>query len=254
VNALSQPSFRLDGRSALVTGGGRGIGRAAALALSRAGAHVTVCSRSSTELHSVVENIRSEGGKAEYFEVDLTQQGEFEEKIASQPAYDVLVNSAGMNIVKPLVHLTDEDIAQVLGLNLQAVFRTTRAVVKRLIADKKPGSIIQISSQMGLVGSPGRTAYCASKHGLEGMTKALSWELGRANIRVNTVCPTFIETELTTKMFETPGFREWVLERIALGRLGQLDEVTGAIIFLAADASSLMTGQSLVLDGGWTAV
>lgn len=253
MSALTQPSFRLDGRRALVSGGGRGIGRAAALALARAGAHVTVCSRSGAELRSVVQAIHSEGGAADHFEVDVTQAGAFEAQVDARPAFDVLVNSAGMNIVKPLVELSDGDVAQVLELNLQAVFRTTRAVVKRLLAEGKPGSIIQISSQMGLVGSPRRTAYCASKHGLEGMSKALAWELGPSNIRVNTVCPTFIETELTAKMFSEPGFRDWVLERIALGRLGRIDEIMGAIVFLAADASSLMTGQSLVLDGGWTA-
>lgn len=253
MSALAQPSFRLDGRAALISGGGRGIGRAAAFALARAGAHVTVCSRSGAELRSVVEAIRSEGGSADHFEVDVTRPGEFEAQIETRPAFDVLVNSAGMNIVKPLVELSDGDVAQVLELNLQAVFRTTRAVVKRLLAEGKPGSIIQISSQMGVVGSPRRTAYCASKHGLEGMSKALAWELGPSAIRVNTVCPTFIETELTAKMFAEPGFRDWVVDRIALGRLGRLDEIMGAIVFLAADASSLMTGQSLVLDGGWTA-
>jgi NAD(P)-dependent dehydrogenase (short-subunit alcohol dehydrogenase family) len=253
VSTLPQPSFRLDGRRALVSGGGRGIGRAAALALAHAGAQVTVCSRSGAELREVVDTIEQQGGVAECFEVDITRPGDFEAQIAQRPSFDVLVNSAGMNIVKPLVELSDGDVAQVLGLNLQAVFRTTRAVVRRLLDEGKPGSIIQISSQMGVVGSPRRTAYCASKHGLEGMTKALAWELGQNNIRVNTVCPTFIETEFTAKMFSEPGFRDWVTERIALGRLGRLDELMGAIVFLAADASSLMTGQSLVLDGGWTA-
>ena len=144
-------------------------------------------------------------------------------------------------------------IDAVLDLNVKAAFYVTRATTRGLLAAKLPGSIINVSSQMGRVGSPRRTLYCASKHAIEGMTKALAWELGPANIRVNTVCPTFIETSMTADMFADPEFRGWVLERIALGRLGRVEDVMGAIVFLASDASSLVTGSALMIDGGWSA-
>lgn len=138
-------------------------------------------------------------------------------------------------------------------VNVKAVFYVTRMVVKGLLAAGLPGSVINVSSQMGRVGSPRRTLYCASKHAIEGMSKSLAWELGHANIRVNTVCPTFIETAMTANMFEDIAFRVWVTGRIALGRLGKIEETMGAIVFLASDASSLVTGSALMLDGGWTA-
>jgi NAD(P)-dependent dehydrogenase (short-subunit alcohol dehydrogenase family) len=163
------------------------------------------------------------------------------------------VNNAGMNRPKHLVEVKNEDIDAVFDLNIKAAFYVTRKVTQQLLAAKLPGSIINISSQMGLVGSPRRTLYCASKHALEGMTKALSWELGAANIRVNTICPTFIETDMTAPMFADETFRTWVVDKIALGRLGQPEEIMGAIVFLASPASSLITGSALVLDGGWTA-
>ena len=173
--------------------------------------------------------------------------------VAQHGPFQILVNNAGLNRPKPLVELQDEDIDAVLDLNVKAAFYVTRAATRGLLAAKLPGSIINVSSQMGRVGSPRRTLYCASKHAIEGMTKALAWELGPANIRVNTVCPTFIETSMTADMFADPAFRGWVLERIALGRLGRVEDVMGAIVFLACDASSLMTGSALMLDGGWSA-
>jgi NAD(P)-dependent dehydrogenase (short-subunit alcohol dehydrogenase family) len=158
-----------------------------------------------------------------------------------------------MNRPKPLVEQPIEDIDAVLDLNVKAAFYTCRAVARRLLQAGSAGSIINVSSQMGHVGSPRRTLYCASKHALEGMTRALAWELGGANIRVNTVCPTFIETPMTAGMLQEPGFRDWICARNALGRVGRLEEVMGAIVFLASDASSLMTGSALMLDAGWTA-
>jgi NAD(P)-dependent dehydrogenase (short-subunit alcohol dehydrogenase family) len=172
---------------------------------------------------------------------------------AERAPYDILVNCAGTNRPKPLVDLEDEDIDAIVDLNVKSVFHVSRAIAKGMLRAGKGGSIINVSSQMGHVGSPGRTAYCASKHAIEGMTKALAWELGAHGIRVNTVCPTFIETAFTARMFDAPGFREWVTQRIALGRVGRVEEVMGAIVFLASDASSLMTGSALMLDGGWTA-
>lgn len=247
------PDFRLDGRRALVTGGSGGIGLAAAAALGRAGAHVTVAARREPELAQVCEALRAEAIDCASLVLDVTNSVAVDQAIAAGGPFDILVNNAGMNRPKPLVEQSDEDIDAVLDLNVKAAFYTSRAVARRLLKEGMSGSIINVSSQMGHVGSPRRTLYCASKHALEGMTRALAWELGTAGIRVNTVCPTFIETPMTAGMLEQPGFRDWVCARNALGRVGRLDEVMGAIVFLASDASSLMTGSALMLDAGWTA-
>jgi NAD(P)-dependent dehydrogenase (short-subunit alcohol dehydrogenase family) len=248
------PSFRLDGRKALVTGAGRGIGLAAAVALAEAGASVTLAARSENELKEACKAIGDIGGNADYVVLDVTKSEEVSRQIETKGPFQILVNSAGMNRPKELVEITDEDIDAILALNVKAGFYVARAVVNGLISSGLPGSIINVSSQMGLVGSPRRTLYCASKHAIEGMTKALAWETGPHGIRVNTVCPTFIETALTEGMFKDEGFRDWVTSRIALGRVGRTEETMGAIVFLASDASSLVTGSALMLDGGWTAV
>lgn len=248
------PSFRLDGKRALITGAGRGLGLACAAALAQAGAQVMLVSRSEDELMAACDQIaREHGVAAQFMMLDVTKPQQVEEKIAAAGLFDIVVNNAGMNRPKLLVDQPDEDIDAVFDLNVKSAFYVSRAAIKPLLEAGKPGSIINISSQMGLVGSPKRTLYCASKHALEGMTKALAWELGRHRIRVNTICPTFIETSMTAKMFEDKVFRDWVINQIALGRLGRVEEVMGAVVFLASDASSLMTGSALVLDGGWTA-
>ena len=247
------PSFRLDGKSALITGAGRGIGLAAAAALAEAGASVTLVARSSGELASATDAIISAGGSSHHIALDVTDSAAVSEQVAAHGPFDILVNSAGMNRPMNLVDVRDEDIDAILNLNVKAALYVSRAVARGLLSAGRPGSIINVSSQMGPVGSPGRTVYCASKHAMEGMTKALAWELGPHAIRVNTVCPTFIETALTAHMFDAPGFREWVTGRIALGRVGRVEEVMGAIVFLAGDASTLITGSALMLDGGWTA-
>jgi len=249
----SAPNFRVDGKRALVTGAGRGIGLAAATALAQAGAHVTLAARSEGELKSVCGQILAAGGLCDHLVLDVTNSKAVTRELAARPPFQILVNNAGMNRPKPLVELTDEDIESVFDLNVKAAFYVARAVATGLLAVKLPGSIINVSSQMGHVGGLRRTLYCASKHALEGMSKALAWELGHANIRVNTICPTFIETAMTKGMFEDKAFCDWVTSRIALGRVGKIEEVMGAIVFLASDASSLMTGSALMLDGGWTA-
>ena len=247
------PSFRLDGRKALVTGASRGIGLAAAAALAKAGAIVTLAARSEGELHTACAAITAAGGKCDHLVLDITNAAQVAAAIGSRGPFQVMVHSAGMNRPKELVDVTDDDITVMLDLNVRAALQVSREVIKSLITAGLPGSLINVSSQMGLVGSPRRTVYCATKHAIEGMTKALAWEVGRHGIRVNTICPTFIETALTAKMFEDQNFVEWVTSRIALGRIGRIDEIMGAVVFLASDASSLMTGSALVLDGGWTA-
>ncbi|MFM0287963.1 SDR family NAD(P)-dependent oxidoreductase [Paraburkholderia megapolitana] len=252
------PDFRVDGRRALVTGGSSGIGLAAAVALARAGARVTIAARRATVLNEANAALCAEGLVCDTLTLDVSDpkavEAAFDTRLAEygQP-FEILVNNAGMNRPKPLIDLDADDIDAVLELNVKAAFYVARAFARRLLASGRGGSIINVSSQMGHVGSPGRTLYCASKHALEGMTKALAWELGKAGIRVNTLCPTFIETPMTAGMFDAPGFRQWVEERIALGRVGSIREVMGAIVFLASDASSLMTGSALMLDGGWSA-
>jgi NAD(P)-dependent dehydrogenase (short-subunit alcohol dehydrogenase family) len=247
------PNFRLDGQRALVTGASRGIGFSAAVALAQAGAHVTLAARSFETLQASEKAFKEANLSADILELDVTNSEAVDQAIQQRDPYQILVNNAGMNRPKNLVDLKNEDIDAVLDLNVKAAFYVTRIVTKRMLESKLPGSIINISSQMGVVGSPKRTLYCASKHALEGMTKALAWELGPSNIRVNTICPTFIETDMTAGMFTDPEFKKWVLDKIALGRIGQQEEIMGAIVFLASNASSLVTGSALMLDGGWSA-
>ncbi len=247
------PSFRLDGRRALVTGGGRGIGLAAASALAEAGAHLTLAARTAQEIEDAAAAIRARGQTAEALVLDVTDIEAVRRAVASHEPFQVLVNNAGTNRPKMLTDVTVEDFDAIMGLNVRAAYFVAQAVAKRLLAAKLPGSIINISSQMGHVGAARRTVYCASKHAMEGFTKAMAIELAPHAIRVNSLGPTFLETPMTKPFFENKAFRDEVLSKIKLRRLGQLEEMTGAIVFLASDASSLMTGSALVLDGGWTA-
>ncbi len=252
--ALPQtPSFRLDGRRALVTGAGRGIGLAASAALAQAGAHVTLCARSPGEVADAAAAIRAAGGSAEPLVLDVSDVAGLRAALAGREADDILVNNAGTNRPKPFAEVTEEDYDAVLGLNLRAAFFVAQTVAGRMTAAGRPGSIIQMSSQMGHVGGPRRTLYCASKWGLEGLTKAMALDLAPHGIRVNSIAPTFIETPLTKPFFADPAFLEQVLGKIKLGRLGRVEDLMGAVVFLASDASSLMTGSSLLVDGGWTA-
>ena len=253
MDLTTTPSFRLDGRRALVTGGGRGIGLAAASALADAGAHVTLAARTSKEIEEAAEAIRARGQKAAPLTLDVRDVETVKKTIAVQPPFEILVNNAGTNRPTPFVDVKVEDFDFVFGLNVRAAYFVAQAVARRLIEAKQHGAIINMSSQMGHVGGPTRTVYCATKHAMEGFTKAMAIELAPHKIRVNSLGPTFLETPMTRPFFENKAFRNEVLSKIKLGRLGQLEELTGAIVFLASDASSLMTGQALVLDGGWTA-
>lgn len=247
------PSFRLDGRRALVSGAGRGIGLAAAAALAEAGAHVTLLARSAGEIEAGAEAIRARGGAAAALALDVLDVAATARAIADAEPFDILVNNAGTNRPKPLTEVTEADYDAVLDLNLRAAFFLAQAVARRLLAAGRPGSIINVSSQMGHVGAANRSIYCASKWALEGLTKAMAVELAPHGIRVNTLGPTFIETPLTRPFFEDAAFRASVLQKIKLGRIGRVEDLMGAILFLASDASALMTGAALVVDGGWTA-
>lgn len=247
------PSFRLDGRKALVTGAGRGIGLAAAAALADAGAEVCLIARTGSEVLDVTEAIQARGDSANAITLDVTDKQATEQMIAEQGPFQVLVNNAGTNRPGPCIDYDENDYDEVMSLNVKSVYFTTRAVARGLVEAGLEGSIINMSSQMGHVGGPGRTVYCASKHALEGFTKALAWELGDAGIRVNTLCPTFIETPMSRPMLKDSEFKDWVLSKIALGRLGQVEDLMGAVIYLASDASRLVTGSALMVDGGWTA-
>ena len=249
--------FRLDGRTALVTGAGRGIGRSAAIALAHAGAEVWLMARTRSDLDSAVSELTAAGAHAHAVVCDVTDAAAVNRAVAALPALDVLVNNAGTNIPEPFVNVSEANLDRVLDLNIRAMFITAQAAVKKMLETPerraRGGSVINITSQMGHVGAPTRTVYCLTKHAIEGFTKALAVELAPNNIRVNAIAPTFLETPLTAPMFAKPEFAQWVMARIPLGRLGQLDEVAAAVVFVASDAASLMTGTSLVIDGGWTA-
>jgi NAD(P)-dependent dehydrogenase (short-subunit alcohol dehydrogenase family) len=247
------PSFRLDGKKALITGGGRGIGAAAAAVFAQAGAAVTLCARSLDEVEAHARDIRDAGFAADAFALDVRDLAAMRREVAARGPFDILLNNAGTNRIRPIAEVTEEDYDAVLGLNLKAALFVAQAVAQGLLAAGKPGSIINVSSQMGHVGGPGRSLYSASKFGLEGLTKCMAIDLAPHDIRVNTICPTFIETELTRPVLDMPGTREHVLSRIKFGRLGRMEELTGALLLLASDASSLMTGSALMVDGGWTA-
>lgn len=247
------PSFRLDGRRAIVTGAGRGIGLAAATALAEAGAHVTLCARTGDELQDMSEAMRAKGFSADAMQLDVTDLDRMRRWIQAADPYDIFVNNAGTNRPKPFLDVTDDDYDAVMELNVKSTFFTAQAFASRLVATGRPGAIINMSSQMGHVGGARRSIYCASKWAMEGFSKAMAIELAPHGVRVNTLCPTFIETPMTKPFLENAAFKQDVLSKIKLGRLGKVTDLMGAIVFLASDASALMTGASLIVDGGWTA-
>ena len=247
------PSFRLDGKRALVTGASSGIGLGAAAALAEAGAEVWCVSRKLEGVEAVRDAIRAAGGRAEAHALDITELAATAAFVASASPFDVLVNSAGMARHAPALDTRTEDYDAAMNLNLRAAYFLTREVARGLIAAGRPGSLINISSQMGHVAGPDRAVYAANKHALEGMTKAMAIEWGPHGVRVNTLCPTFIRTPLAEQTLANPERRAWILSKIKLGRLGEVEDIMGPIVFLASDASALMTGTHLIVDGGWTA-
>ena len=244
------PSFRLDGRRAIVTGAGRGIGLAAAAALAEAGAVVTLIARTSSEVEAAAAQI---GNGATAAVLDVSDIAAVKAFFAERPAFHILVNNAGTNRPKPMWDVTEDDFDAVFDLNVKSAFFVAQACAQKMIAEGAQGSLIHMSSQMGHVGGPNRSLYCGSKWAMEGMNKAFALDLAAHGIRSNTIAPTFIETPMTKPFFEDPAFKSHVLSKIKLGRIGQVEDLMGAILFLASDASALMTGTSMIIDGGWTA-
>lgn len=247
------PSFRLDGKRALVAGASSGIGLACAVALGQAGANVTLSARSLDKLDAVVAAMKAAGHAAQAVQMDVGDIATTQAQVADLGPFDVLVNSAGAAKHGPATDTTEADFDAVSNLNIKGAYFLTQAAAKGLIAAGKTGSLINISSQMAHVGGIDRAVYCSTKHAVEGFTKAMAIEWGPLGIRVNTICPTFIRTALTESTFQNPDRIKWLEEKIKLGRVGEVADIMGPVVYLASDASALMTGTHLMVDGGWTA-
>ncbi len=257
------PSFRLDGRTALITGASRGIGLAAAVALAEAGARVILAARSTDDLAAAVDaiNLRlsetDTSGKhlpvASSVALDMSKPESIDAVVNDVPEIDILVNNAGIARHGPMLETELEDFDAVMDVNLRGAYRMAQLVTRKMIEQGRGGSIITTSSQMGHIGGVDRSVYCASKFAVEGWTRALAIEVGKHGIRVNTICPTFIRTPLTESTLTNPERVEWIMSKIKLDRLGELEDIMGPVVFLASDASGLITGSSLMIDGGWTA-
>ena len=247
------PSFGLGGKRALVTGASSGIGLGCAVALAGAGAEVVMAARGREKLEEAVAAVREKGWQAQALPLDVADTGMVAQAVLQHGPFDILVNSAGMARHSPALETTPEDFDLVMSVNLRAAYFLSTAIARQLVTAGRAGSIIHIGSQMGHVGGIDRAVYCASKHALEGFVKAMAIEWGAHRIRVNTICPTFISTPLTAQTLERPERLAWVEERIKLGRIGEIEDVMGAAVYLASEASSLVTGTALMVDGGWTA-
>lgn len=247
------PSFRLDGRRALVVGGSSGIGLACAAALAGQGAHVVCAARRPDVLGRAVAALRDAGHGAEALTLDIADVDAVAEALGNEPAFDVVVNSAGLARHSPALDTTPTDFDAVMAVNLRGAYFLAAAAARGMKDAGVRGSIITVSSQMGHVGGIDRAAYCASKHAVEGMTKAMAIEWGPHGIRVNTLCPTFVLTPLTQATFDNADNRAWIESRIKLGRAGRVDDIMGAVVYLASDAAALVTGSAHMVDGGWTA-
>lgn len=247
------PSLRLDGRRALVAGASRGIGLGAAVALAELGAHVVCAARGMEELEASVDAMAAAGHSVEAAQLDVGDTRAIKALFAAHRPFDVLVNSAGIARHTPALETSVEDYNSVMAINVRGAYFLSSEMARALISTGRPGSIIHISSQMGHVGGPERAVYCASKHALEGMVKAMAIEWGPHRLRINTICPTFVRTPLAAMTLDDPAKRAWVEAKIKLGRVGEIEDIMGAVAYLAGDASAMVTGTSLLIDGGWTA-
>lgn len=245
----SATTWDLSGRVALITGASRGIGEACAEAMVEAGARVIAVARSEKDLASLADRL----GRAVEIWVEDVKDHSFRERLERVDRLDILFNNAGTNAPQPFVDIAEDVLDEMIELNVRALFLAAQSAARVMLRSGSGGSIINMSSQMGHIGAANRTAYCMTKHAVEGLTKSMGVELAPRGIRVNSVAPTFIETPMTEPMFEDKAFKQWALDCIPMGRIGQLREVVAAVMFLASPDSSLMTGSSLKIDGGWTA-
>lgn len=247
------PSFRLDGRKALVAGASRGIGLGCAVALAEAGAQVVCAARGAADLEASVAAMRAASLTADPARLDIDDRAAIETLVSTQGPFDVVVNSAGIARHAAALETSEAAYDAVMATNVRAAYFLSTAAARGMIAHRRRGSIIHISSQMGHVGGVDRSVYCASKHAVEGMVKAMAIEWGKQGVRINTICPTFIRTALTQPTFDNPERLAWVMSKIKLDRVGEVEDVMGAVLFLAGDASAMITGSALMIDGGWTA-
>jgi NAD(P)-dependent dehydrogenase (short-subunit alcohol dehydrogenase family) len=251
------PTFRLDGRTALITGAGRGLGVGMAHGLAQAGARVVLAARTASEIERVAAEITAYGGHARILVLDVRREGDVRRTFADLPALDILVNNAGTNIPQPFVAVETHALDTLLNLNVRAAFIVAQAAVQRMLADadrrERGGAVVNISSQLGRVAMKGRSVYTMTKHAVEGLTKAMAIELAADNIRVNAVGPTWVDTPMTRPALTDPALRNDVIGSIPMGHMAQIEDVVGAVVFLASPAAAMITGTSLVVDGGWTA-
>jgi NAD(P)-dependent dehydrogenase (short-subunit alcohol dehydrogenase family) len=240
------------GRQVVITGASRGLGRACADAFATARAEVILVARARPELEDLAANLRSRGARARAIACDVTDDAQVEQLFAGLERCDVLVNNAGTNRPQPFLDVDPATLDEIIRLNVRSMFIVAQAAARRMVP-VRAGAIVNMSSQMGHVGGPNRTVYCLTKHAIEGLTKAMAIELAPHGVRVNSVAPTYIETPLTKPFLSNETFREDVLRRIPLGRVGTVEEVAAAVLFLASSDASLVTGTSLLVDGGYTA-
>lgn len=242
----------LQGLTAIVTGASRGIGEGCARMLASLGAYVILVARNARDLEKLCTEIRNAGGAADCWPMDLNNAEEFRLRVNALPAIHILVNNAGMNKPQPFVDVDEATFDQIFNLNVKVNYFCAQTVARRMIATQSAGSIIMMSSQSGHVALRDRTVYCSTKFAMEGMSKAMALELAKHQIRVNTVAPTFVLTPMTRPFLEDPEFNRYVQENIPLGRMATVDEVSAAVAYLAAPISRMVTGTSMLVDGGWT--
>ena len=249
--------YNLKNKTALVTGAGKGLGRACAIALSEGGSNLIIISRTKKDLSEVSKIIKKNKSKCKTYVCDLTNYNEIKKIINEQSRIDILINNAGNNIPEHFTKVKTKNMENLVKINNIAAFNVAQLCALKMIELKNRrkigASIINISSQMGHVGGPIRSVYNMNKWGLEGLTKGMSLDLAKYNIRVNTVCPTFVVTPMTKKFLKNKRFKRETLNNIPLGRFAELSEIASSVVFLASDAASMITGTSLLVDGGWTA-